>query len=352
MRSLTDLGCVQLKCSGEPDGCKRCLAKKIECHYPAPASSKRSGSTQSEAPLPTPSEVSQVESASDVTTTPSEDAVSRVASADTISDNDINFDFEISNFNTLMNSDEFLVAGEFSPPDLWQVPSDFTVDIDLGHPSVDVASWKVDDAVCDMWDAPSEKNPTATSIAETSDLCYACLIQAMKTHEAVETAVWAQRETDNDTHDILQKQKKATLECIELLECHRCSAQPAYVMMLLSICGKILETLDVVCRDFPLNESYPDQTNDRCTGQTGRLNLDGKLFRRQSVCGMGGTKRIKRHLDEEDELLVLQSLAKARVVKLDGLLNRLHKIISKHNWPAHESHIRQLKHHLTKRLEL
>ncbi|EXL39280.1 hypothetical protein FOCG_18113 [Fusarium oxysporum f. sp. radicis-lycopersici 26381] len=321
----------------------------MDCHYPV--SSKSSASARSEESLPTPSESSQVERPSNALGPPPEDFVSSAAPTQEILENNIIFDFGTSSFSSLTGSNELLVTNDFDSLETWQLPSDFIGHADLGPLSQHIPVWAVDDGPDNMWKSSGDTNSTSPS-AGNSDFCYTCLTQAMKTHEAVETAAWAQRKIDNDTSDILQKQKKVTAECMELLDCEKCNAQPAYVMMLLSICEKLLETLEVVCRSISPDENRPCQRHqdERCPGQRVCLGLEGNTYRRQSH-SKGNTKRTRRHLDEEDELVILQSLVKARGVKLKGLLNRLHIMISKHNWPAHEGRIQQLEYHFVKELE-
>ena len=312
----------------------------MQCHYPTPPKTA-TGSAQSEGPFPTPLEPSQREQADDAPELPSNYATATASPAHGISETDINFDFEISTFNLPGDSNELIRVTDFDPLETGQQCSDFTPYADMGQLSRSTPGCRVEHEPGNMWESSGDTHLTP-STEESSEFCYTCLEQAMKTHEAVATAVWAQKETNTNTGGVLQKQKKVIVECIGLLDCQRCSAQPAFVMMLLSMCSKILETLGVIHCSISLNESHPDQThwNKRGTEQTGHLASERNSYH-QSMYGFGSTK--KRHLDDEDELLVMRSLIKARVVKLDGLLNMLHRIISSHNWTVHEGRIRQLK---------
>ena len=189
--------------------------------------------------------------------------------------------------------------------------------------------------------AGNRTSPAVSPLATSESSC-SCLAQAVSTYEAIEVAAWGQKELSSDASDILQHQKKALIECEELLECRKYNTQPAYVMLLLSMCSKILGTLEDIGRGEEVTNA--EQSSEKRKRKKYGSNVgDGDESRPR---GHGINIR-KLHLDDDDEHIVLQSLLTARVARLDRLLSMLDKVISKHSWPAHKSLIRELQNRVT-----
>ncbi|KAI3391035.1 hypothetical protein diail_8102, partial [Diaporthe ilicicola] len=274
---------AQLKCSGEPNGCQRCLAKKIECHFPAPAKSSGT-SLQKKGSLPSPSEppISQVNRISDALESPLDDDNSIVASThETLEDNG-SFDFELSNFDPLEDADALLFTSELSPSETWQQPSIFPMNTDETTLPRNDMSWVGGDmGPClsggtSTWES-SEKRPAATiPNSENTEFCFTCLAKAMKTHEAIEAASWALREKVDYINEMLQEQKKAMVECKELLGFHEIprknlspydkipSADPRTVQFVKQLCSKIKNLYPGYVTDF--EKRYEAWQNTWCTG--------------------------------------------------------------------------------------
>lgn len=357
---LTSVSHTQLKCSGEPDGCQRCQSKKIECHFPAPA--KSSGIVaQTKGSLPSPSEPPppQTNRVSGTLESPLDYESSIVALTHESVEDDSSFDFEVSAFDPLEDADALLFTVEPSPPEAWQQPSSFTINsAESTFPRNDM-SWvggHMDHGLSsgtNTWASSETSPPPTSSTCESIQFCYTCLAKATKTLEAIEAASWALREKVDYTNEMLHEQKRAMIECKDLLCCQKCVTQPAYIMLVLSICGKILGTLEALCCGIP-TAGKDGSADEPCPNPkrrwTGRDSGSGSEFSshgyRQPIYGYGNRKT---QLDNEDELLVLQSLLRARVAKLDGLLGRLHVFITEHNWPAHKGLIRELQDRLIKR---
>lgn len=345
---------AQLRCSGELSGCQRCLAKKIKCHFPAPP--KSSGSTQNKGCSSASDPPPQAKAPSDTTESSTDDSISVVASFHEVLEDNSSFDFEASTFAPIEDADALLFTAEFSPSETSEHPTAFTTDANKSKLPQDEMIWvegnigHVFNSGSSMW-ASSEDIPHTSSQGESSEFCYACLAQAMRTHEAVEAAVWAQKNRVKDTNDILKEQKMAMVECRELLDCQKCSRQSAQIMLLLSICGKILGSLEAAFYGLPVGKDAnaglsPHQTylKRRWTTPDGGPEPHGSSY----YLPIYGMSSRNRRLDDEDELLVLQSLLKARAAMLDGLFSRLHIVITAHSWPAQQSLIRELQNRLIK----
>lgn len=176
--------------------------------------------------MQSPSEPSPVENqASDVLESLPDDVISPLGSAHEMAQNGMGFDFELSSFDSLNDSDPLLDAGkftslEFGLLDTWQQSSGLSGHADMGHLPRSVTSWGVGDGPDNQSVLPRDRTPEAGN----SEFCLNCLIQATRTHEAVEAALWSQRETEHGTNDVLQRLKKAMVQCDWLLHCPKCSA--------------------------------------------------------------------------------------------------------------------------------
>ncbi|KAI1352811.1 hypothetical protein F5Y01DRAFT_313473 [Xylaria sp. FL0043] len=366
--ACTNCRISKLKCSGEPQGCQRCLAKKIDCCYPSPprgnshkksqsqAQSQSQPRAQARAPAPTPPETPQFQSQSrpssaPVDATTDDDFITVISNQDTtysgtIDDLDLSLGgFEVSDFTTPESIPRLLSDGEYMDPSdamrSWQQPFTFTSD--------DIKStWNSTPEREDAVFSTSSKQSPAVSTPATSDSSCSCFLQAISTYEAIEVAVWGQNELWRNADDMLRYQKKALIECEELLECRRCTAQSAYTMLLLSMCQRILKALADLCQGTSwessdtaasLRHGPEDKKRRRCGD-------DGEGADESRNRGYGISIR-NRQLDDDDEHLVLQSLLTARVARLGRLISTLDKIVGEHNWPAHKAIIRDLQTRLT-----
>ncbi|KAI0906514.1 hypothetical protein F4824DRAFT_312795 [Ustulina deusta] len=360
--ACTNCRISKLKCSGEPHGCQRCLAKKIDCCYPSPPRGNSHKKTQSQsrarapAPVPTPPETPQFQSQSRPSSAPADattddDFITVISNQDTtysstIDDLDLSLGgFEVSDFTTPESIPRLLSDGEYMDPSdamrSWQQPFTFTPD-DIKSP------WNSTPEREDVVFGTDNKISPVASTPDTSDSSCSCFLQAVSTYEAIEVAVWGQNELWRNADDMLRYQKKALIECEELLECRRCTTQSAYTMLLLSMCRRILTTLGDLCQgtswggsDTMINQEHgPEDRKRRKYGD------DGEGTDESRSRGYGISIR-NRQLDDDDEHLVLQSLLTARVARLGRLLSSLDKIVGGHSWPAHKAIIRELQTRLT-----
>lgn len=375
--ACTNCRISKLKCSGEPNGCQRCLAKKIDCRYPSPprgnshkklqarAQAKAQAQTQTQtysqsqtrAPVPTPPETPQFQSHSRLSSasvdTPTDDDFTTVVSnqettySSTLDDLDLGLGgFEVSDFTTPESIPGLLTDGEYmDPADVmrpWQQSFTFAAD---GIESPWAGSPEREDAVF----STDSKTTTEASSPVTSDPGCSCFSQAASTHEAIEVAVWGQNELWRNADDMLRHQKKALMECEELLGCRRCTAQSAYMMLLLSMCRRILTTLGNLCQGTSWRGSGNTVTPSGHGPEQGkwRKHADDSDGTEESRSRGYGISIRNRQLDDDDEHLVLQSLLTARVARLGRLLSTLDRIVSEHNWPAHKAIIRELQTRLT-----
>ncbi|KAI0401168.1 hypothetical protein F4802DRAFT_581473 [Xylaria palmicola] len=353
--ACTNCRISKLKCSSEPHGCQRCLAKKIDCRYPSPPRGNNHKKSQSQtkprAPAPTPPETPRFQSdlkpsPAPVDSTISDDFVTVISNPDTMYNNtleDLDLSlggFEVSDFTTpesmpgLLSDREYMDPSDAMTP--WHQPFTFTSD-DIKSP------WNSTPERDDAVFSTGSKTSTVASSPDPCDSSCSCFSQAVSTYEAIELAVWGQNELWRNADDMLRYQKKALLECEELLECRKCTTQSAYTMLLLSMCRRILTTLRDLCHGSSLGspDTFANSRHgpeDRKRRRYGDESDAGDESRR----GYGISIR-NRQLDDDDEHLVLQSLLTARVARLGRLLATLDKIVSDHSWPAHKAIIQEMQ---------
>jgi hypothetical protein len=253
--------------------------------------------------------------------------------------------FEASDFATPESISRLLSDGEYMDPSDAMRPwhETFMFDADSAN-----SPWNGTPEREDITLSTGSKTTPTASSPGTSDSNCSCFYQAVSTHEAIELAVWGQKELWSNADDILRYQKKALMECEELLECRRCSTQSAYTMLLLSMCSRILTTLEDLCRGASWGDSDTITNSVHSSDDSKRRKYgDDDDGGDESRRGGYGISIRNRQLDDDDEHLVLQSLLTARVARLGRLLSTLDKAVSENSWPAHKALIHDLQARLT-----
>ncbi|KAI0392438.1 hypothetical protein F5Y17DRAFT_459859 [Xylariaceae sp. FL0594] len=361
----------KLKCSGEPDGCHRCLARKIECCYPSTprgnGHKKNTSSPKIEAATATPTAATRVptppETPQSSSSGPSMDSLSSSSSSSStdmrpeedefisaISHPEIPYSRSLEGFD--MSLGDFHYVPDFTTPESMGImdgeyidPSNFgqswqQMTFDM---SSDKSSWTATGGGTDfhtMTSSSSSPETLSSSSSSSSSNPYesscSCYSQAIGTYEAIEVAAWGQREEWSNADDILRYQKRALSECEELLECRSCNRQSSYTMLVLSMCSRILATLEELSQGGDCHKGGAAEKKRRKREERERNSSSS------SSRGYGISIR-NRQLDDDDEHLVVQSLLTARVARLGRLLSTLDGIVAEHSWPAHKGLIRDLQ---------
>ncbi|PWY93638.1 hypothetical protein BO94DRAFT_622010 [Aspergillus sclerotioniger CBS 115572] len=305
----------KLKCSGEPQGCQRCLTKNLQCNYLSfreGVSHNKSHTGPSET-FPTEGNA-VVETESEVQTHDSE-VVS--LSFDTLGCVD---GFPIFGLSAAMPSrgdlDADLSSGISPCFDFEQQPAleprTQTTDLDLNH----------------LVNYHTQTPMEVSTIAEHVCLCFT---RAVRIHEALEVdLLWINKKRCRDALDMLQHQKRNLVNSKILFECQHCEIQSPYVMLLLSILSKTSSALEFVFRDSRLGH-----TDCMFEVQQGENDHHTSCHHKSTFA--------MRQLDEEDERLVLKSLFKSRVAMLKALMTRLESMVRDQDWPAHKIKVGDLK---------
>lgn len=118
-----------------------------------------------------------------------------------------------------------------------------------------------------------------------------------------------------------------------------------YVMLLLSMCRKLLATLNKICQGPTEDENGGiDVTIDGSADRRKRKKSDHDNTGVESRRATGyGISTRERRLDDDDESLVLKSLVTIRVKMLGYIISRLDEVVSQYNWPVHEGVYRELQ---------
>ena len=334
---------VQLKCSGDANGCERCLAKKLDCHYPTPVRSNNEKKVAT--PPETPRETTQETRPPSIATVESSTEHDLLIESNQGSTHgsilqDLSPHFDVADlYTTAENTPVLLPDNDCSDPRQPEFYNfaDITSDTPWsGSYEPEITAFCFD----------NESWPTVPPSTAGESKCH-CIAQTVVTYEAIEVAAWGRRKLLND-FDVLQSQKMALAECEKLVECQNCNVQPAYIMLLLSMFRKILRTLEDICtsKGPKISQTTTNVDHEPHSGKRSRLSDECGDEGRASRQGYpGSTDNLK--LDDEDKHLVLQSLLSARVGKSHHLLSMIDKVVSRHTWPAHEDLVRELRNRLT-----
>ncbi|KAL1626214.1 hypothetical protein SLS54_003049 [Diplodia seriata] len=372
---------ARLKCSGDSNGCTRCLSKNIECRYPttgsAAASTERSRSTPSATASPPGNSAPPAENSIPATT-----------------DNDV---------DALMNLDHPSTALFLESLDAPPVGADF-MDTTSG-----TIQWPFDD-LFPLQDlhavqpagggqqlpfsfptAPdSVSNQQRKQACNGLDLCCCdCIKEAIQTYESVQVDLVVLTSQDSpasassgqaqqqcgtlcDCHntagliDVLQHQKAALGSCKALVGCPRCREQSAYVMFAISMCGALLESIEHLHQLVsPVDDLSPPPPQSKAPRRAANQMLSPAHSRKSSVAGHGSLPgsddsldgfpfaRQQQHrrgvqigrwkLDDDDERHVIQGLLSARMVTLGRVIDGIERAVDDNQWLTHENAVRRLR---------
>ena len=158
-----------------------------------------------------------------------------------------------------------------------------------------------------------------------------CFSQAVGLFESAEVhLVWNIDEHSATGMELLQQQKATITDCQSMLDCDRCTDQSSFAILLISICGKVVSSLEKVSCEL---QSTSTPTGSHTKGQHGDhdfLQLDL-------------ASATRRQLDGDDRLVVLASLFRSRVGKMHSLIAELEAMVTKKHWQIQMKMIRDLK---------
>ena len=379
---------MQLKCSGDSPQCQRCMLKKLACTYshipprsttitatPAGANTNNKAKDGRKSSRSTRRDIHQRQNSLQSTALP----LPSTAINNYCDDYDVNadsldllFSREQSYSSTPLNdfdlgSDIDVVVPDVSPSDgVSDILAEMNSNIneigirdtwEVAAPSFGLHTASTSHATSFHEDNPflnskdhgsgDDRSASLTSPNSSKSGCD-CLPRALSLHESLEVTVWDQKKSQIEVHEVLQHQKKAVMRCEELLECQRCSVQSSYVMLVLTMCRVILDTLQAIGSTRLQRSTTRASISSRSSSLRGTTAYGGEseAGTDSHELGLGSSSRwnfrTKRQLDDEDEDIVLQSLLSERLRRLATLLERLNSIICERDWPAHKCLLREM----------
>ena len=166
--------------------------------------------------------------------------------------------------------------------------------------------------------------------------------EMVRTYEKAEMyLVWAPRDHSGavsiEVDEVLRCQKTVLASCEAVLSCNLCHLQSEKVMLMISICNKLLASLVNMSIDLPsitqrsVTPSRSEYNSPRCEMPIGGVHGRGLNFELNVW-----------KIDDEDKNQVLRSLINARATRLEALLDKIGEKVTTNSWLVHRSMIRDL----------
>ncbi|KAM0496221.1 hypothetical protein ACHAP8_007480 [Fusarium lateritium] len=149
---------------------------------------------------------------------------------------------------------------------------------------------------------------------------------------------------------ILKRQKTVLMRCDSLTRCGSCWSRPDFVMLIITICDRILTSLEAVER-FVCNKNDDDMNTVSSNGNASAVDIQATLTSSRtelessmSTSSQGLQRGVGAwQIDDEDEQELVISLIKSRVTRLGNLINIAEGTISANGWPWHERLVQALR---------
>lgn len=335
---------TQVKCTGEKDGCRRCMENNARCSYNTSTSSRSlpkantQGTNSPEAPPIT----------SPTSTSTSEFLVSRLTPTPTaeVGSDKIGHCPNVSEDYSLIEENTDFFAG--LTPDLDMVLGDAQQSYPFPEPfSTNGADSTILDATELMYPSLLVDTNSSEGVNASFGRRQKCSCSKMvRTYELAEVyLVWAPRDrsgaTSIEMDDVLRCQKTVLASCEAVLSCDTCRLQSEKVMLMISICNKLLAS-------FVQMSSAPPLMGQEITHATDSRQASPVKEKRSQTGRSSGKHRSldfnvsEWKIDDEDKEQVLKTLLSSRAARLSDLIDRLEEVVRTNRWLVHRSMIRDL----------
>ncbi|KAF5564691.1 transcription factor [Fusarium phyllophilum] len=150
---------------------------------------------------------------------------------------------------------------------------------------------------------------------------------------------------------ILKRQKMILLRCDSLVQCGSCWSRPDFVMLIMTMCDRILTSLEAVER-FVCSRSDDDLNRNSSNGAAAALDMQAMAAPSRAGLAVSSLSRSSQMLqpgvgawqiDDDDEMELVISLIKSRVTRLGNLITMAEGTISANAWPWHERLVQALR---------
>lgn len=346
-----------MKCTTEPDGCQRCLARRIDCYYPESSANSRSGNTSS-----VPADAAEMEAISWTEETSSTVAGDHLNLGYSFLDQT---DLDLLNA-TLACRPTYSESMAFETVE----PHSFSAAEDSGmltgtvaHTELDLDFELLTSPVRRTAQEPSEDlcvegneilpRSSETQISRSENripneppaIC-TCFAWAIEAYEMIGIQlIGGLQNVSTSAYQILQHQKMALMRCEDFLKCQECCSRSDFLMLVISMCDRMMSSLQSV-----LSQSHGRRKDHQETFGDIRLplgvhnNTSGSTGTNEDLSQERQRLRIGRwELDDEDETHVLHSLLGSRLSKLSYFVDEIGRLVDKNHWPAHKDIIRELQ---------
>ncbi|KAF5597651.1 transcription factor [Fusarium pseudocircinatum] len=150
---------------------------------------------------------------------------------------------------------------------------------------------------------------------------------------------------------ILKRQKMILLRCDSLVQCRNCWSRPDFVMLIMTMCDRILTSLEAVER-FVCSRSDDDMNKVASNGAAVALDMQAMATPSRTGLEVPSLSRSSQMLqpgvgtwqiDDDDEMELVISLIKSRATRLGNLITMAEGTISANAWPWHERLVQALR---------
>lgn len=205
-------------------------------------------------------------------------------------------------------------------------------------------------------DSASENGANEATPASSSSATCECLPHVARIYEFVTAKlVWTSSRRPGDLKDILKNQKAALQGCEISLQCCTCANRSSYILLVISICEKIMGSLERVVSGTQgprLQDGIPQTPSDMTECQMNGNSLSQRNHINEDT-GTIGPNRSRDHglglsfgwwqLDDDDEKHVVHGLITARLVKLNQVVETLERLVNRQEWCLQGSMLRELR---------
>ncbi|KAI6307268.1 hypothetical protein MCOR34_007677 [Pyricularia oryzae] len=327
----------KLRCSGEPEGCQRCLARSIECVYlsqrASPAGHRRQSSTATLAS----SDISSIS-----TLAPS---TAEETSQDKLmmwGDDDVwNYTEGLEDMQwpgaAVMNRATIVTLEDTSCTNTRATDN-------LGHRgSISSAQSPIDKV--SRRTTPRHSTPL-TTVSDAAFGCCDCINQLLQQNEKLSITLFTGRAerkpcpADIFTNAIWRCHKDSMASCEALLSCDSCSSRSELVILAIGMCRMIMTSIEDihaqlrsnVLLDDDLRSEQSQYRSPRAGDKRTRDDVSGSEERQRSRSPLSGQWDL-----DEDELHIVRGLLDSRVARIGCLLTKIRQITVARHWPGCET---------------
>lgn len=205
-------------------------------------------------------------------------------------------------------------------------------------------------------DSASENGASEATPASSSSATCECLGRVAGIYEFVTAKlVWRSLRLPRDLKDILKNQKAALQGCEISLQCRTCVNRSSYILLVISICEKIMGSLERVVSGPQRPE--PQDGFSQMPSEMTECQLSGNsLSQRDQMntdTGEIGPNRTHDHglglsfgwwqLDDDDEKHVVHGLITARIIKLNQVVETIERLVNRQEWCLQGGMVRELR---------